>query len=218
MTGEELIELASEIAEDDIPEAFAIQGLNVAKNKREDARPWAFLKTLDSSKTASPGDTWQTSKALPDNFRRDYRMLVGTSFEYFPIPFEQRIAYKDAFGRYVIDLANEVYYLTGRIGVAATIYLHYLKTTTEFSAANLETPEILVWPERFQPLLAFDLAGMFQGGVDFDAVSARMSPFNRQMAKDLEDAMTSWDTQLQLRAMNDSYGGFGDAGMPLGMM
>ena len=217
MTSQELYTTANDIAEDTIPETLFYRLLNVAKNKREDSRLWEFLKKMDSSKTASVGDTWATSKALPTDFRRDYKMLVGTDIEYFPVPFEQRIVYKDAARRYALDLANSVYYLTGSVSAAKTIYLFYIKTSPEFAVATKES-EICVWPDRFQPLLAFDVAAMFQGGVDYDDISARMSPFNRQMAKELEASMIQWNTDLQLRAMNNSFAGHGEAAADLGLM
>jgi len=204
MTGEELYQMANDIAQDTIPETLFYQLLNVARNKREDSRPWQMLMAVDSTKTASVGDTYATSKALPTAFRRDVKLMVGTDFEYLPVPFMEQHLYRNASMRYFIDLANSVYYLTGSVNAAQTIYMYYLKTTTDFTSANASTAGICVWPERFQPIMAFDVAAMYQGGVDFDDVSARMSPFNRAMAKELNDAMIDWDNQLKLRSMNNS--------------
>lgn len=196
--------LTNSIVEDTIDETLFYQLLNVARNKREDMRPWAFLIKADSTKTASPGDTYATSKALPSDFRRDVKLCVGTDLEYSPIPFMEQHLYRNAAGRYFIDLANSVYYLTGSVNAAKTIYLYYLKTTTDFTVATKNTAGVCVWPDRFQPLLAFDVAAMFQGGVDYDDVSARMSPFNRAMAKEIDEAMVTWDDALRLRTMNNS--------------
>jgi hypothetical protein len=218
MTGDEIIQLASDIAEDDIPTNLAVNFLNVCKNRREEMRPWQMLKKLDQSKTASVGDTYLTSKALPSDFRFDYKMMVGTDLEYLPVPFEQQHIYKDAARRYFIDFANSSYYLTGRVGTSSTIYLFYIKTTTDYTEATTGQ-SLLVWPERFQPLIAFDMAAMYQGGVDYDDVSARMSPENKAAARAIELSMIQWDDNLIRRAMNNSYTGYDQSpDFPLSMM
>ncbi|MDP1570816.1 MAG: hypothetical protein Q8L86_12530 [Vicinamibacterales bacterium] len=217
MTGEEILSAADDIAEDDIPRAHGVVLLNSAKNLREDLRPWQFLKKLDSSKVASPGDTWQTSKALPADFRRGYKMFVGTNNEYFGLPFEQWIAFKNSARRYVIDLGNDVFYLTSSVGSQQTIYFFYIKTTTDFTVDTLDD-DLLVWPDRFHPLLAFTVAAMFQGGTDYDDVSIRMSESNRAAAKVLDDSMVAWDNALKLEEMNHSFAGNGEADMNLGDM
>lgn len=203
MTGEEILELADDIAEDNIPQNVGIHFLNSTKNRREDSRPWMFLRKLDSSRTAAPGNNWNSSIALPSDFRRDRKVFVGTDQEYVPVNIEDRVAFRNAGRHYAIDLAGSAYYLLGNVGQAATIYFHYLKTTDDFTAGTL-SQDLLVWPDRFHPLLAYDVAAMFKGGVDYDDVNARMAPVNRQMAKELEDAMVEWDNDLIERSMNGS--------------
>lgn len=218
MKATEIYQMANDIAEDTIPETLFLQMLNVARNKREDSRPWQMLKKTDSSQYANPGDSWQTAKTLPADFRRDYRMFVGEDYEYTPLPIEELVPYRNAARRYAVDLAGNAFYLTGSVGTASKIYLIYIKTTTDWTQGNKDTDGICVWPDRFQPLLAFDVAAMYQGGVDYDEPAAKMSLFNRAMAKELEDAMVAWDTELALRSMNNSFAGNGEAMVDLGRM
>jgi hypothetical protein len=203
MTGEEILTLAGDIADEEIPQNLGVHLLNVAKNRREDSRPWMFLRKLDSSRTAATGNAWNTPILLPTDFRYERRVLVGPTQEYFPVPIDDRVAYKNAGRRYAVDVANDVYYLLGNVAAADTIYFHYIRTTTDYGAGTLTT-SLIVWPERFQPLLAYDIAAVYKGGVDYDEVNARMAPVNRQMAKELEDAMIQWDQDLLERSMNHS--------------
>src|SRR5687767_9057010 len=130
MNGQELYDFCTEELLDDgdlTIDAFLILA-NVAKNRREDMRPWQYLKKLDQTKTASVGDTYLTTKALPADFRLDYKMFVGTDREYLPVPFEQQHLFKNSPGRYFIDLGAETYSLTGSVSQSSTIYLFYIKT------------------------------------------------------------------------------------------
>jgi hypothetical protein len=116
--------------------------------------------------------------------------------------------------RYFVDVAGGNYYLTGSVGVSSTIYNFYLKTTDDIATATS-----WVAPSRFHPLLAYDVAGFVMGGIDADDIYARMAPYQRAAALELERAMIAWDTALKLRSMNNSFAGTdGDASVPLGMM
>lgn len=203
MTGQELYDLTTTLLDDsdlDI-ETFLVLA-NVAKNRREDMRPWQFLKKLDSSKTASTGDTYQTAKALPSDFRLDYKVMKGEDIELTPVPFEEQHIYRNSPNGYFIDLASGYYYLTGTHSASKTIYFFYIKTTDDITANT--SP---VWPARFHPIIAYDVAGFVMNGVDADDIYARMAPEQKSTAMALELAMTTWDNALKLRAMNHSYSG-----------
>jgi hypothetical protein len=218
MTGAQIISLANSIADDTIPSDYDYILLNIAKNKREDMRPWEMLKKSDATKTAAVGDTYQTAKALPSDWRYTYLLMVGTDLKYGQIPFEQQYIYKDAAQKFFVDVANLNYYLTGLVNTSKTIYHFYIKSTTDYTVATTGS-SLIVWPERFQPLLAFDMAAMYKGGIDYDDINARMAPDNRAEARAIELAMISWDNELKRRAMGETYTGYGDSpGIPLGQM
>lgn len=183
-----------------IDETTFIEFLNICKNKREAERRWQFLLREDSSQTASAGDTYLTMKTLPSDFALDYRIYVGTSLiEYLPTPFEERRFYRDSAKRYYIDFRNSQFALTGT-GESGSIYFNYFAFTSDVSALADTFPS--VWPDRFIPLLCFDVAAMFRGGVDFDDQNARMAPENRLSAQQLYQSMISWNNNLIHRSMN----------------
>lgn len=116
MTGADLKTFVENLLDGDtIDDVLFYQLANIAKTNLEEERPWQFLKKLDSSATASAGQTFQTTRSLPDDFRSDYRVLLGPDRELQPIPFESQHLYRNVFGCYFIDLANDVYAITGTI-------------------------------------------------------------------------------------------------------
>src|SRR5687767_13681421 len=104
MTGTELYTMTNSLVDDTIDSTLFYQLLNVAKNRREDMRPWQFLKKLNSSLTAATGDTYQTAKALPADWRYAYQLMVGTDTEYIECPFEEQHIFKDAAHRFFVDV------------------------------------------------------------------------------------------------------------------
>jgi hypothetical protein len=196
MTGAELFQLTTDILDGEkINEDFFYQLLNIAKTRLEEGRAWQYLKKLDSSNTATT-----SAISLPTDFARDYKLMVGTDNEYIPVPFEDHHAYQDVGNRYYIDHANGYLYLTGT-PKADTVYFYYLRYTPDVEAGT--SP---VFPARFHPILAFYVAGYYQNGVDSDDLFARMSPENKTQAVLLENAMKTWDMNLQLKAQNNRVG------------
>src|SRR3990167_6999908 len=90
MTASQLYDKTTEIMDDEkISESLFLTLLSLAKNSRENERPWQFLKKEDSSQSASAGDTYLTMKTLVSDFAHALHLYVGTSFlEYEEIPFE----------------------------------------------------------------------------------------------------------------------------------
>jgi hypothetical protein len=199
MTGADVKTMAEEIlGGDTINETFFYYVLNSVKDRIEDERPWMFLRKLDSSLTATPGNGYTTSNALPTDWRRTYKLLVGEDRQYTQIPFDQQHLYRNSANYFVVDVANSVYYLLGNIGQAETIYHYYIKTTDDIASGTSWTA-----PSRFHQLLAFEVAGYIQVGQDADDIFARMSPENKAQALLIRNSMQNWDMQLQLDAQSD---------------
>lgn len=199
MTGTEIKEMAEVIlGGDTIDETFFINVLNSVKDRIEDERPWMFLRALDSTKTASVGNGYNTSIALPTAWRRTYKLLVGQDRQYTQIPFDEQHLYRNSSNYFVVDVANSVYYLLGSIGKAETIYHYYIKRTDALTTATSWTA-----PTRFHQLLAYEVAGYIQNGQDADDIFARMAPENKAQALVIRASMEKWDTQLQLDAQSD---------------
>lgn len=195
MTGAELKTMVESILDDTVDETLFYQLANVAKNRAEDSRPWMMLRALDSSQTATAGNTSTTPIALPTAWRRTYKLMVGRDMQFEQVPFDEQHQWRNSANKFCIDVANSVYYLLGAIGTADTIYHYYIKTTDDITSATS-----LVWPTRFHPIIAYEVAGYIMMGVDADDIFARMSPENKMAAETLTDAFQSWDTQLQLDA------------------
>lgn len=201
MTGDELHTMANTLVDDTIPETVFYQLLNAAKNKRERARNWQFLKKVDTSKTANSGDTYTSYKSLPSDFRLDLELFRGTT-RYAPIPVERSVIYKDSPLKYYVDYANSRFALCGVGGQDETITLVYIYGTDDIASGT--SP---VWPADFHPILAYDVAAQYQAAMDADETSARMSAANRALAAELEKAMILWDFNLKTKGMDNSLRG-----------
>lgn len=195
MTGTELYTMVETILDDSPDEVLFYQLLNAAKNKIEDMRPWMMLRALDSTQTATNGNNSDTSRALPTAWRRTYKLMVGTDVQFIQVPFDEQHLYRYSSGRFCVDVANSVYYLLGTWGAADTIYHYYIKTTSDIAAGT--SP---VWPSRFHPILAYEVASYIMAGVDADAEFARMAGPNQAASQALLESMVTWDTEMQLAA------------------
>jgi hypothetical protein len=198
LTGTELKQLSENILDNNVSwdTDFFYQLLNIAKTKLESKRLWQFLKKLDSSNSAS-----SSLITLPTDFAEEYKILVGTTVEYFPVPFEEQHIYKNSPNRYFLDMANLTLKLLGSNIQSNTLYIYYKRFTDDINATT--SP---VFPVRFHPLLAFYVSAFYQVGIDSDDIFARMSPANRQMAMELEQALERWDANLAMRSQNNQIG------------
>lgn len=171
-------------------------------------RTWAMLMKLDTSITHSPGNTWATEKTLPTDFSSAYKLFGGDSDnEYLPVPFTGILKYKSSANRYTIDLANLKMRLTGSPSSALTMYLWYQYAPTSLfglSDAAKALTTTIVWPARFRPLLAYDMAALFFGGLDADEITNQMAPEDKAAAAALEKAMIAWDNRNMAKMMDNS--------------
>lgn len=192
MTGTELKVIADDILDNnaDWSDDHFLVLLNIAKTKVEELRLWQYLKK----------STTITSSTLPTDFAEDYKVMIGTSIECFPVPFEEQLAYADSSNRYYIDWANLTINFLGTTS-SGTKYLFYKRFTPDVTL--LTSPEM---PVRFQSLLAYYTAAIHSIGTDSDDIMARMSPANRQAAFELERAMKAWDQNIALRSVNNQVG------------
>ena len=98
-----------------------------------------------------------------------------------------------------MDLRNSQFALSGA-GESGSIFFNYTAFTSDPTQTGDNLPS--AWPDRFLPLLAFDIAALYRGGTDFDDVNARMGAENRLAARLLYEAMISWDNMLKLKSIN----------------
>jgi hypothetical protein len=192
MTGLEIKEFAEGLLDNNVDwsDDHFYRLLNIAKTKLEEGRLWQYLKK----------STILTSSSLPDDCAEDYKVLVGTGTEYFPVPFEEQYFYTNSSNRYYIDWANLTINFLGTVG-AGSRYFFYKRFTPD-----IEEGTSPVFPTRFHPLLAYYVVAIHQTGTDSDDIFARMGPANKQAAIELERAMKSWDTSIAMRAQNNQVG------------
>ena len=197
-TGSEIKSFAEAVLDNNVDwsDDFFYQLLNIAKTKLEAKRLWQFLKKLNSSNTAS-----SSAITLPSDFAEEYKLLVGTDTEYFPVPFEEQHIHRNSSNRFYIDIANSNLYLLGASIPSRTVYIYYKRFTDDITSST--SP---VFPARFHFLLGFYVASVWQGNIDSDDIFARMSPQNRMAAMELENAMEQWDANLQFRSIDNRQG------------
>lgn len=210
MTGAELKEFTETLLDGiELEDELFYPLLNVAKTKLEEMNVWQYLKKLNTSLTA----TSNTAQALPTDFARDLRLLVGPDREYYPISFEEQHLFRNASLRYFIDHAAETLTLLGNVQ-SNTVYFYYKRFTPDIE----ETTEP-VFPTRFHPLLGFYVTAFYQVGIDADDIFARMAPEQRLAAVELKRAMEAWDSALAVRSQNNRIGvAESENGIPLELM
>lgn len=194
--------------------------VSTAKSVIEGERPWVVLRKVDTSKSVTTSNTWQTAIDLStitdfSEFYGDTPVVLfdGTNLKsyYTLVPFERRLDYKDVSGTCVYDAGNKNLYLNGTIAFAGTLYIYYKSTSTEISLSS----ESAIWtkfPLRFAPLLGYYAIGIHKGAVDYDDVVKQMLPANQAALMALKNAMVDWDSSLQLTSLelNDptNYGAY----------
>ena len=217
MTGPEIKTAVEALVHDTINETLFYELLNTAKTRWESSRKWLFLRTEDSTKTASSGDTFETAKALPDRFLNAVGMNVGAVYNpYKQIAFDKKYLFKDQLNRFYIDHKNSNFYLTGRVNESKAIHLFFTQGTVDISSSQDPT-----WPDRFHYLLVWDVALLFVDAVDVDDINALLGAGQARARVAMQKAMIDWDSGLQLDAQDMSRPNddeLGDYSYPLGQM
>lgn len=197
MTGQQLLDFFNNLVEETEDQDFLIDLFNDARSLVEGWREWEFLKAVDiTTLTRTTSQTYLTAQALPSDFMAPRSVFVGDD-EIFEIPLEQRLLYKDSSRFYYIDYANKNIYFCGTVGSAQTVTLVYDKSTTDLTAANLTTATLITWPTRYQKLIAYLMAEMYQGGVNPDDIATRQAPVQEARALSIWNGMIRWDTRLK---------------------
>jgi len=175
----------------------------------DEERPWVVLRKIDTSKSVSVGNSWQTAIDLSSitDFSRFYvnedavtiRLFDGDNRieRYVLKPWDQRIEWKDVGGTCVYDENSKNLYLNGEVPFSGTLHIPYIS----YSSAVDPTSDQAVWspfPSRFLPILGFYAVGVYKGGVDYDSINRQMLPTNSAVLLALKNAMEKWDNEKQL--------------------
>jgi len=205
-TGTELKEFTESLRNGEtIEETIFYQLANLVKAKIESMRNWKVLESDDSTKTASPGDTFLTTKDLPTDFVSMIELFTAKAdgsgeLYYTPIPFRKRHAFQRTSNKYYIDYKNKKFALCGTIGESRTIHQIYKCTTDDIDETN-------GWdfPDRFHPIIGFLVAAIIKSGVDYDTYNIQMAINNNAEAKEILDIMITWDAELAEQELNNTY-------------
>lgn len=215
MNGEELRQLTTELLDGrEIGASKYAYLLTVHKMKRERMRPWMALRTIDTSKTWTSADDYTTLKALPTGFIKPFNarhvdgqgvkrtpvvLKAGDDILYpTPVPIGSHHMYKDVAGHVYFDFAQSKFGFTGSAEKTYTVYLHYIKKTTD---PALDGSDLDNWTwdlsDEDSPILAYDIAIAQKGGIDYDEINARMVQYQGADARELWRGMVKWDDELQ---------------------
>ena len=198
------------LTDDTHDDVHTIQLLNLGRMLIEHSRPWEILKAVDESKSATPGDTYLSTKALPDDIRAMRYVMVGTR-KYTGVMFEERILHKDKGSKFYIDWGNSVFALCGNITAAATIVQVYTKRGPVLTTAG----EDWIFPEDYHDILPHIAAGIHQGVIDPDDIALRQSQGQNPIVSNILSAMQSWDDELKTTTQNDRLGYADEADGPV---
>ena len=183
--------------------------LNQADAQIRRERNWQILKKVDASKSSASGDTYLSYKTLPSDFDRAlHRIYVGTT-PFHQIPFEEYIIWKDSPNRFYIDLLNDRYALTGQQAAAKTItfpYIHKPLSLDTTAVASVATTTPSWWPNDLRYVLAYKMAKLYQGNIEPDEISFRMTKEQEREFEIGMEALRNWDDEIRLSALDSSRG------------
>lgn len=188
-----------------------VQGLfltNIARVIFQENRPWQVLKKTDNSQTVQAGYNPNTPIPIPADFSRfidDKNEIIlsdgnNTVYTLREAPLEQKLFYEKQFGWFVMDLANNVFYVMGIVPQTLPAYFNYISDPGDITL-------ITSWgafPARFHKMLPFITAAIFRLGTDYDSINARNAVDNELRSNMLFKVMIDWDTNMALAAVGQT--------------
>lgn len=185
------------------------QMLTDARNKIEEEMNLLIMEKLDQSQMANAGDTYLTMKPLPADWGKTKKIVVDI-IPYYPIPFKQRIGWRFSARRYYIDVLNQKFALTGAVTGPKVINHWYQPIcpplTTDNETEDIAENGLILWPQRFWRVVAFEALALYQGNYSGDDVSRTMSPAQWNQYQRLRDSLMAWDHDIKLQGLNDQTG------------
>ena len=214
MLGSEIISFFRDLVDGDFDggDDFALNLANTAKNNIELKLMLKILEDENSTQSRSSGDTYLSMKTLPTGAMMILNVVVDGKRQK-PIDFKDRIIRKDSANHYYVHWANSQFAICGGAASSSPIYVYFWKNSADLTAAG--TP---VWPAMFHRMIAFEMARIFRGAVDYDDVTRGMTPYIAAEAKELFNAMRTWDASLKVADMDgqaskvDVDTGYGESG------
>lgn len=211
MTADEILSQFEELIQDSLDQTTELFLLNEVKNTIEQERLYAKLRRLNVSQTASPGDTFQTMKALPDDFSMPSPrgIYVGTDLiPYGLVNFESQIAFQAITYSYYIDYYASQFALCGSVSMSGIIKFFYQAFSPEL-ALVADGGQPWIFPTRFHPRLVYEMAIKYFA-IDQGDKSRAWDDRWTAWAKLLKEQMASWDDSLQMPALQNEANMFVD--------
>lgn len=193
--------------------------LDVAQMYWEGQRPWMVLRTEDTSQTISAGNTYETEKSLPADFRKWYTRhpIVLTDAQgnivirLKEIPIASKNSYKSNNSRFYCNYRTKKFYVCGAPGQSCTARLYYIKKGILVSADDGNEWE---FDEEYHKILGFSVAVYYKLGVDYDIINNSQADSNATVAGQMFNVMTDWDAELQESEIDGLDYGYGEASGP----
>jgi hypothetical protein len=184
MTGSEIISTFGQLIDQEgnnpLDEIFAYQLLNTARIKLENMADWEYLKSK-----------WPiVGTSLPTNFIKPYKIISQKAI--VPLhPYEDYEAYDDG---YYINYGSRT---INAISQYSSPILTYKSKGADITSATEPS-----FDSQFHILLAFEMAYIYQSGIDGDDLNFRMAPIHLSQRNELQRLMISWDSGLKAANMN----------------
>jgi hypothetical protein len=178
--------------------------LLIAQVKYELKREWQILKKIDDSILITAANSYLTLNTLPEDFIRltsdNPVKLYGAAGDVLnckQIPMEQRLSYKNNFGYFYLDYAQNKIAFTGSPQGTYTAQLSYL-----YKPADINENTLWAFPGWCHAILPYDIAVNYKGGIDYDSISESQARYNQQELDEIWDFMVDWDCKLQTQALD----------------
>ena len=186
--------------------------LELAQSKIESARPWMILRKQDTSKTVTTSNTFLTAIDLPADFdewqtERELVLVDVSNNNNFIDCFKEVTSawgytYQYQTYRYFCDYAAKKLYISGTVDKSYKLVMNY-----KYEPDGITDVTSWVFPAKFHKLLAYAVAALNKGGIDFDDQNARMAGDNKETVQSIYDTMIEWDSRLQEHATEGIFRG-----------
>lgn len=204
MTADQIIAQFEILIQDSLDQTTELFLLNQVKNTFESSRLWALLQRLDTSQTASTGDTYQTPHTLPGDFALPSpRGIYAASdlIPYIQVPFESQIDFQAITYVYFIDYFAQKFYLAGTPGQSGPIKFFYRAYSPQLDLV-VNGGQPWIFPTRFHPILPYLMAIKYFA-VDQGDKSRAWDDRWTTFADEIRQTMIEWDDQLQMLALQN---------------
>lgn len=185
---------------------YSLALMNMSRNRIQENRNWVCMRAVDNSQSISAGNNSANPIALPSGWMEyldpeinggygAIQLWDGTSYvQLTEVPPQMALTYKNRFGHFWVDIANNLVYILGQCPKAYTVYQFFKK---DFGDITMNT-SWFPFPSRFHPIIAIRAAARYRLGTSIDDLNANNAADNDKEVKGMLDDMIMWDAGKQL--------------------